>query len=85
MKKKDASGSGGFEDNFSSVTHVSGLRHIFTDHVDINQTFVQGDLLPGDGYTDKVYISAPPDYPEDPEGCYLLHKPLYDIPSTARV
>ncbi len=54
MKKKDASGSGDFEDSFSSVSHVSGLclmlalathHNMFTDHVDISQAFVQGDLL----------------------------------------
>ena len=93
MKKKDASGSGDFEDSFSSVPHASGLRlmlalatqhNMFTDHVDISQAFVQGDLLPGDGHNGKVYISAPPGYPEDPEICYLLQKPLYGMPSAAR-
>ncbi len=72
MKKKDASGSGDFEDSFTSVTHVSGLclmldlvtqHNMFTDHVDIFQAFVQGDLLPGDGHNGKVYISAPPRLP----------------------
>ena len=33
----------------------------------------------------KVYMSAPPGYPEDPDICYLLHKPLYDMPSAAWV
>ena len=93
MKKKDASGSGDFEDSFNSVPHASGLRlmlalatqhNMFTDHVDISQAFVQGDLLPGDDHNGKVYISAPPDYPEDPEICYLLQKPLYGMPSAAR-
>ena len=93
MKKKDASDSGDFEDSFSSVPHASGLRlmlplatqhNMFTDHVDISQAFVQGDLLPGDGHNGKVYISAPPGYPEDPEICYLLQKPLYGMPSAAR-
>ena len=53
MQKKDASGSGDFEDSFSSVTHDIGLclmltlatqHNMFTDHVDISQAFVQGDL-----------------------------------------
>jgi len=57
---------------------------MFTDHVDISQAFVQGDLLPGDGHNGKVYISAPPGYPEDPEICYLLRRPLYGMPSAAR-
>jgi hypothetical protein len=56
---------------------------MFTDHVDISQAFVQGDLLPGDGHNGKVYISAPPGYPEDPEIRYLLQKPLYGMPSAA--
>ena len=43
---------------------ASGLRTIlslatqldmFTDHVDISQAFVQGELLPGDGHNGKVY------------------------------
>jgi hypothetical protein len=94
MKKKDASGSGDFEDSFSSVPHASGLclmlalttqHNMFTDHVDISQAFVQGDLLTGDDHNDKVYISAPPGYPEDPAICYLLQKPLYGMPSAARV
>jgi hypothetical protein len=93
MKKKDTSDSGDFEESFSSVTHTSGLclilvlstqYNMFTDHVDIRQAFVQGDLLTGDGHNDKVYISAPPVYPEDPEVCYFLRKPLYDMSSTSR-
>jgi hypothetical protein len=71
------------------VPHASGLRlmlalatqhNMSKDHVDIIQAFVQGDLLPGDGHNGKVYISAPPGYPEDPEVCYLLCKPLYRMP-----
>ncbi len=94
MKKKDASGSGDFEDSFSSVPHASGLclmlvlatqHNMFTDHVDISQTFVQGDLLPGDDHNVKVYISSPPGYPEDSEICYLLQKPLYVMPSATLV
>jgi hypothetical protein len=94
MKKKNVSGSCDFEDSFSSVSHASGLRlllalatqhNMFTDHVDINQAFVQGDLLSGDGHNGKVYISAPPGYPEDPEICYLFQKPLYGMPSATRV
>ena len=75
MQKKDTSGSGDFEDSFSSVPHASGLRrmlalatqhNMFTDHVDIIQAFVQGDLLSGDGHNGKVYISAPPRLPRGP-------------------
>ena len=93
MMKKDATGSGDFEDSFSSVPHASGLRimlalatqhNMFMDHVDISQAFCQGDLLPGDGHNGKVYISAPPGYPEDPDICYLLRKPLYGMSSADR-
>jgi hypothetical protein len=93
MIKKDANGSGDFDDSFSSVPHASGLRimlalatqhNMYMDHVDISQAFCQGDLLPGDGHNGKVYISAPPGYPEDPDICYLLRKPLYGMPSAAR-
>ena len=53
---------------------ASGLRTIlslatqldmFTDHVDISQAFVQGELLPGDGHNETVYISSPSGYDED--------------------
>ena len=56
----------------------------FTDHVDISQAFVQGELLPGDGHNGNVYISAPPGYEEDPLDVYRLLKPLYGMPSAAR-
>jgi len=39
---------------------------MFTDHVDISQAFVQGELLPGDGHNGQMYISSPPGYDEDP-------------------
>ena len=84
MQKRYTSTSGDFEDSFSSVPHASGLRLMFTDHIDISQAFVQGDLLPGDGHNGKVYISAPPGYPEDPDICYLLRKPLYGMQSAGR-
>jgi hypothetical protein len=83
MKKKDATGSGDFEDSFSSVPHASGLHlkltlvthhNMFADHVDISQTFDQGDLLTGDDHNGKVYISVPLGYPEEPEVYYLLRK-----------
>ena len=45
---------------------------------------MQGELLPGDGYNGKVYISAPPGYDEDPEHVYLLLGPLYGMQSAAR-
>jgi hypothetical protein len=59
-------------------------HNMFTDHVDISQVFVQGDLLSGDGHNGKVYISTPPDYPEDPDVCNLFRKPLYGMSSTVR-
>ena len=56
----------------------------FTDHVDISQAFVQGELLPGDGHNGKVYISSQPGYDEDPLYVYRLLEPLYGMPSAAR-
>ena len=93
MRRKDATGKGDYTDAFSPVPHGSVLRillaiatenDMYTDHVDISQAFTQGDLQPGDGYMGNLYISAPPGFPEDPEYCYRLLKPLYDIPSAAR-
>jgi hypothetical protein len=95
MTKKDDSGVGDFEDVVSSVPHASGFRlllaiatqhNMHTDHVDISQTFTQGELIQGDGQNVKVYISDPPDYPEDPAYWYLLSRkrPLYGMSSTDR-
>ena len=39
--------------------------NMYTDHVDVSQAFVQGDLLPGDGHNGKVSISALPGYAEE--------------------
>jgi len=57
---------------------------MYTDHVNISQAFVQGELLPGDGHNGKVCISSPPGYDEDPLYVYRLLKPLYGMPSAAR-
>jgi len=93
MKRKNAEGVGDYNNAFSPVPAASGFRTIlslatkldmFTDHVDISQAFVQGELLPGDGHNGKVYISAPPGYEEDPFYIYRLLKPLYGMPSAAR-
>ena len=35
--------------------------------MDISQVFSQSDLLDGYGQNDKVYISDPLGYPEDPD------------------
>jgi len=57
MKRKKADGVGDYDDAFSPVRAVSGFRTIlslatqldmFTEHVDISQAFVKGELLPGD-------------------------------------
>jgi len=56
---------------------------MFSDHVDISQAFVQGELLPGDGHNGNVYISSPPGYDEDSRYIYRLLKPLYGMPSAA--
>jgi len=93
MKRKNADGVGDYDDTFNPVPATSGFRTIlslatqldmFTDHVDISQAFVQGELLPGDGHNDKVYISAPPVCQKDPLNVYRLLKPLYGMPSAAR-
>ena len=93
MHRKDAQGNGDFDDAFSPVPHASGFRLILAlatqqdmhcDHVDISQAFVQGDLLPGDGYLGKVYISPPPGADEDPDYVWELKRPLYGMPSAAR-
>ena len=68
MHRKDLNGVGDYDDAFSLVPHASGFRTILSlatafnmhiDHVDISQAFVPGELLPGDGYNGKIYISAP--------------------------
>ena len=93
MRRKGEDGVGDYDDAFSPVPAASGFRTIlslatqqnmFTDHVDISQAFVQGELLPGDGHNGKVYISSPPGYAEDPLYVYRLRKPLYGMPSAAR-
>ena len=93
MRRKGEDGVGDYDDAFSPVPAASGFRTIlslatqenmFTDHVDISQAFVQGELLPGDGHNGKVYISSPPGYDEDPLYVYRLLKPLYGMPSAAR-
>ena len=93
MTKKDESGIGDFEDAFRSIPHASGLRLLLaivaqrnthTDHVDISQAFTQGEILDGDGQNGKVYISAPPGFPEDTFYCYILKRPLYGMPSASR-
>jgi len=57
---------------------------MFTDHVNISQPIVQGELLPGDVHYGKVYISSLPGYHEDPLYVYRLLEPLYGMPSSAR-
>ena len=93
MRLKDDTGKGDYTDVFSPVPHASGLRillamatenDMFTDHVDISQAFTQDDLQLVDGYMGNLYISTPPGFPEDPQYCYRLLKPLYGIPSAAR-
>jgi hypothetical protein len=93
MCRKEDTGVGDFEDAFSPVPHASGLgtilslatqHHMFCDHVDITQAFVQGDLLPGDGFNGKVSISPPPGFTEDDGYVYQLRRPLYGMPSAAR-
>ena len=83
MRRKGEDGVGDYDDACSPVPAASGFRTnlslatqqtMFTDHVDISQAFVQGELLPGDGHNGKVYISSPPGYDEDPLYVYRLLK-----------
>jgi len=69
---------------FRTILSLATQQNMFTDHADISQAFVQGELLPGDGHNGKVYISSPPGYDEDPLHVYCLLKPLYGMPSAAR-
>ena len=59
MKCKGADGVDDYDKAFSLVPAASGFRTIlslatqldmFTEHVDISQAFVKGELLPGDGH-----------------------------------
>ena len=79
MKRKGADGVGNYDDAFSPVPAASGFRTIlslatqldmFTDHVNISQAFIQGELLPGDGHNGNVYISSPPGCDEDSRYIY---------------
>jgi len=70
MKQENADGVGNYDDNFSPVPAASGFRTIlslatqldmFTDHVDISQAFVQGELLPRDKHNCNVScVTYPP-------------------------
>ena len=93
MKLKSANGVGDYDETFSPLPAARGFRTIlslatqlemFTDHVDISQAFVQGELLPGDGRNWNVYILSPPGYDEDSRYIYRLLKPLYGMPSATR-
>jgi len=66
MIKKDTSVIGYFEDTFNSVPHtlrfllaLATQHNVNTDHVDISQTFTQGEFLEGDEKNGK--------------GTFLLH------------
>ena len=96
-ERKDADGFGDYYDAFSLVPTVSNFRTIFglhfffisqldmfTDHVDISQTFAQGKLLPGNGHNGNVYISSPPGHEEDSRYINCLPNPLWGTPPTVR-
>ena len=53
---------------------------MLTDHVDISQAFVQGELPPGDGRNGNVYIPSSLGYEEDFKHICRLLKPLYGMP-----
>jgi len=65
MKRKGADGVDDDDDTFSPVPAASVFRTIlslatqldmFTDHVNVSQAFVQGELVPEDGHNGNVYI-----------------------------
>jgi len=67
MRRKGEDSVSDYNDAFSPELAVSGFctilslatqQNMFTDHVDISQAFVQGELLAGDGHNGKVYISS---------------------------
>ena len=68
---------------FRTILSLATQQNMCTDHVDISQAFVQGELLHGDGHNGKVCISSPPGYDQDPFYVYCLLKPLYSMPSAA--
>jgi len=83
LKRKGADGVGDYHDAFSPVPAASGFRTIlslatqldmFTDHADISQAFVHGELPPGDGHTGNVYFPSAPGYEEDSRYIYCLLK-----------
>jgi len=93
MKRKGADGVSDYDDSFSPVPAAGGFRPIlslatqldmFTDHVDISQACVQGELLRGDSHIGNVYISSSPGYEEDSRHIPRLLKPLYGVLSAAR-
>jgi len=91
MKRKGADGVGHYDVAFSPaargfciILSLATQLDMFTDHVDISQAFVQGELLPGDGHNGNVYISSPPGYDENSRYIYRLLKPLHGMPSAAR-
>jgi len=93
MRRKGEDSVGDYDDAFSPVPAASGSctilslatqQNMFTDHVDISQAFVLGELLPGDGHNGKVCTSSPPGYDEDPLYVIRLLIPLYGMPSAAR-
>ena len=92
MRRKGEDCVGDYNDAFSPVPAASGFRTIlslvtqqkmFTDHVNISQAVVQGELLPRDSHNGKLYISSPPGYDEYPLQVYRLLKPLYSMPFAA--
>jgi len=60
-----------YEHSYSPVPHASGFRTMLAlttakdmliNHVDINQAFLQDDMLEEEGFEGNVYISPPPGY-----------------------
>jgi len=75
-----------YERSHSPVQHASGFRTVLAlataedllvDDVDINQAFLQVDMLKEKAFEGDVYISPPPGYGEDEKCVYCLCAPLY--------
>ena len=41
--------------SFRTILSLATQLDMFTDHVDISQAFVQGELLPGDGHYGTIF------------------------------
>ena len=90
MHRKDENGVGDFEDAFSPVPHLAGIRAVMSTataqgwgarSVDFKQGFIQSDLPKG---AKPIYISPPPGVQEEEGIVYQVLRPLYGMPHSGR-